>query len=43
LLIHPLTALARLNILISALLHLIGLGRLREIYVKRRQTRLKQR
>jgi glycosyltransferase involved in cell wall biosynthesis len=41
--IHPPTALARLNILISALLHLIGLGKLREMYLQRRQTRLKRR
>jgi hypothetical protein len=43
LLIHPPTALARLNILVSALLHLIGLGKLREIYLQRRQARFKQR
>jgi len=41
--IHPPTALARLNILISALLHLCGLGRLRELVLQRRQARLKQR
>jgi len=39
--IHPPTALARLNILVSALLHLIGLSRLREMYLKRRQARLR--
>lgn len=43
LIIHPPTALARLNILVSALLHLSGLGRLRELYLQRRQARLKQR
>lgn len=41
--IHPPTAFARLNILVSALLQLSGLGSLREMYLKRRQTRLKQR
>ena len=41
--IHPPTALARLNILVSALLHLSGLGRLREMYLQRRQARFKQR
>lgn len=41
--IHPPTAFARLNILISAILKLIGLGALREMYLKRRQTRLKGR
>ena len=39
--IHPPTALARLNILVSALLHLIGLSHLREMYLKRRQARLR--
>jgi len=41
--IHPPTAFARLNILVSALLQLSGLGALRESYLKRRQTNLKQR
>jgi tetratricopeptide (TPR) repeat protein len=41
--IHPPTAFARLNLLVSALLQLIGLGNLREMYLKRRQTRLKRR
>lgn len=41
--IHPQTALARLNILVSALLQLSGLGKLREVYLKRRQARLKGR
>jgi glycosyltransferase involved in cell wall biosynthesis len=41
--IHPPTALARLNILVSALLHLSGLGTLREAYLKRRQSRLNRR
>lgn len=35
--IHPLTALARLNILVSALLDLSGLGTLRESVLQRRQ------
>jgi len=39
--IHPPTALARLNILVSALLHLSGLGKLREMYLQRRQARLR--
>ena len=43
LLIHPPTALARLNILVSAFLNLSGLGRLREIYLRRRQARFKGR
>jgi GT2 family glycosyltransferase len=38
LLIHPGTALARLNILVSALLQLFGLGKLREMYLKRRES-----
>ena len=38
--IHPPTALERLNILVSAILRLIGLGRLREMYLKRRRARL---
>jgi len=41
--IHPPTALARLNILVSALLQLSGLGRLRESYLRRRRARLKRR
>jgi GT2 family glycosyltransferase len=41
--IHPPTALARLNLLVSALLHLSGLGMLREWYLQRRRARLKQR
>jgi cellulose synthase/poly-beta-1,6-N-acetylglucosamine synthase-like glycosyltransferase len=43
LLIHPPTALARLNILASALLYLSGLGGLREMYLQRRQARFKRR
>lgn len=35
--LHPPTALARLNILISALLELIGLSKLRDLVLKRRQ------
>ena len=42
-LIHPKTALERLNILVSALLGLIGLKKLRELYLKRRRARLGQR
>jgi hypothetical protein len=41
--IHPPTALTRLNILVSALLQITGLGRLREMYLKRRQARLRGR
>ncbi len=41
--IHPPTALARLNILVSALLQLTGLGRFREMYLQRRQARLRGR
>lgn len=37
LLIHPPTALKRLNILASAILNLVGLGRLRELVLERRQ------
>jgi len=43
LLIHPRTALERLNILGSALLKLVGLGVLREMYLKRRESGLRQR
>ena len=35
--IHPPTALARLNILISAILNLTGLGKLRDVILQRRQ------
>lgn len=38
--LHPPTALARLNILVSALLNLTGLSRLRESVLRRRQRRL---
>jgi glycosyltransferase involved in cell wall biosynthesis len=41
--IHPPTALARLNILVSVLLQLTGLSRLREMYLRCRQARLKRR
>jgi hypothetical protein len=41
--IYPPIALARLNILVSALLQLSGLGRLREMVLRRRQARFKQR
>jgi GT2 family glycosyltransferase len=40
LLIHPPTALARLNILVSAVLHLIGLSTLRDAFLRRRQRAL---
>lgn len=40
--LHPPTALARLNILVSVLLQLSGLGRLREMVLSRRQSRLKR-
>ena len=38
--IHPPTALRRLNILVSALLNLIGLSKLRDIFLRRRQRSL---
>jgi glycosyltransferase involved in cell wall biosynthesis len=41
--IHPPTALARLNIVASTLLQLSGLGRLRELYLQRRQARFRGR
>ena len=41
--IHPRTALARLNILVSAFMQLIGLGVLRGLYLKRREHKLRQR
>ncbi len=37
--IHPPTALARLNIFVSAILNLLGLGRLREKILKRREAK----
>ena len=37
--IHPPTALARMNILVSAILNLIGLGKLRERILQERKTR----
>jgi hypothetical protein len=43
LLIHQPTALARMNILVSALLQISGLGKLHEFYLKRRQARFKGR
>jgi hypothetical protein len=43
LLLHPPTALGRMNILVSALLKLSGLGRLRELVLQRRQARYKGR
>jgi hypothetical protein len=42
LLIYPPTAFARLNILASALLQLLGLAKLRDMYLKRRQSRFEQ-
>jgi len=39
LLIHPPTALARLNIFISALLNILGLGKLREAILHRREAK----
>ena len=39
--IHPKTALARLNLLVSAILYALGLGQLRELYLQRRKNRLK--
>lgn len=38
--LHPPTALARLNILVSALLQLTGLGKLRQAVLRRRQRKL---
>jgi GT2 family glycosyltransferase len=38
--IHPPTALARLNLLGSAVLNLVGLGRFRQIFLSQRQRRL---
>jgi len=35
--IHPPTALARLNILVSAMLNIMGLGKLRDLFLRRRQ------
>ena len=42
LVIHPPTALARLNILVSALLNLTGLARVREAVLRRRQRKLSE-
>lgn len=39
--IHPPTALARMNILVSSLLNLLGLGKLREMVLKRREEKHK--
>ena len=41
--IHPPTALARLNLLVSALLYVTRLGRLRDAYLQQRKKRLGQR
>jgi len=35
--IHPPTALARMNIFVSAILNVVGLGKLRNIVLRRRQ------
>lgn len=40
--IHPPTALARVNILVSGILDLLGLKKLREAVLRRRETRYKQ-
>jgi GT2 family glycosyltransferase len=37
--IHPSTALARMNILVSSILNLLGLGKLREMILERRESR----
>lgn len=37
--IHPPTALARMNILVSSILNILGLGKLREIILERRESR----
>lgn len=42
LLTHPPTALARLNLLVSALLNLIGLGRVRDMFLTRRQRAMRE-
>lgn len=41
LVIHPPTALARMNILVSSILNLLGLGKLREAILRRREARYK--
>jgi hypothetical protein len=43
LIIHPPTALARLNLPVSALLDMIGLGRVRNLFLKLRRDRLNKR
>lgn len=40
--IHPPTALKRMNIFVSALLHVLGLGKLREAILRRREERYKR-
>lgn len=40
LLIHPPTALARMNILVSAILNVMGFGKLRDVFLRRRQRAL---
>ena len=35
--VHPPTALARLNILVSAILNVMGLGKVRNVFLRRRQ------
>jgi hypothetical protein len=38
--IHPPTALARVNILASSVLNLLGLGRLRQVILRRREAKI---
>jgi len=40
--IHPPTALARMNIFVSSILYLLGLGKLREAILRRREARYKK-
>ena len=40
--IHPPTALRRMNLLVSALLEITGLSRLREMILRRRQRRVSE-
>ncbi|MBI3152564.1 MAG: hypothetical protein HYZ21_10550, partial [Chloroflexi bacterium] len=42
LLLHPPTALARMNILSSSILNLLGLGKLRDAVLKNREERYKK-
>jgi glycosyltransferase involved in cell wall biosynthesis len=43
LMIHPSTALARLNLPVSALLNIIGLGKIRDLFLERRRERFNKR